>query len=165
MHKIILITLLSFLTLSSLAQNKIGFIDSDELMSLIPERKEAGTILQEFTKGLESELGSMTAQYQKSLSEYQANEATYTDLIKHDKINKINMLEQRIQSFKQHAQEALQIKEQELLEPILLKIRRAIEDVAKENNFTCIFDKSQGPVLYSIESESILPLVKKKLSL
>ena len=92
-------------------------------------------------------------------------EATYTDLVKQDKIAEIQGLEQRIQAFQQNAQNALQQKEQELLEPILSKARAAIEDVAKEGNFTYIFDSSMGSILYADESENVMALVKKKLGL
>jgi outer membrane protein len=165
MKKIIFLTLLSFLTLSSIAQNKFGYIDSQELLMLMPERKTAETEVQNFAKSLEAQLGSMTAEYQESVQEYQANEATYTDLVKQDKVAEITGLEQRIQTFQQNAQQSLQQKEQELLEPILSKARKAIEDVAAEGKFTYIFDKSQGSILYAKESENILPLVKKKLKL
>jgi Skp family chaperone for outer membrane proteins len=47
----------------------------------------------------------------------------------------------------------------------LSKARKAIEDVAIEGDFTYIFDKSQGSILYAQESENILALVKKKLNL
>ena len=84
----------------------------------------------------------MTAEYQQGVQEYQANEATYTDLVKQDKVAEITGLEQRIQAFQQNAQKSLQAKEQEMLEPILAKARKAIEDVATEGNYTYIFDKS-----------------------
>ena len=165
MKKIIFLTLLSLLTLSSIAQNKFGYIDSQELLILMPERKAAEAEVQNFAKSLETQLGSMTAEYQQSVQEYQTNEATYTDLVKQDKIAEITGLEQRIQSFQQNAQQSLQTKEQELLEPILSKARKAIEDVAAEGNYTYIFDKSIGSILYAKESENILSLVKKKLGL
>jgi outer membrane protein len=165
MKKIIFLTLLSLLTLSSIAQNKFGYIDSQELLILMPERKAAETEVQNFAKSLETQLGSMTAEYQQSVQEYQTNEATYTDLVKQDKIAEITGLEQRIQSFQQNAQQSLQTKEQELLEPILSKARKAIEDVAAEGNYTYIFDKSIGSILYAKESENVLSLVKKKLGL
>ena len=127
--------------------------------------KIAETEVQKFAKSLESQLGSMTAEYQESVQEYQANEATYTDLVKQDKVAEITGLEQRIQTFQKNAQQSLQTKEQELLEPILSTARKAIEDVAKEGKFTYIFDKSQGSILYAKESENVLSLVKKKLKL
>jgi len=165
MKKIIFLTLLSFFTLNSIAQNKFGYIDSQELLILMPERKAAETEVQNFAKSLESQLGAMTAEYQESVREYQAEEASYTDLIKQDKIAEITALEERIQAFQQNAQQSLQKKEQELLEPILDKARKAIEDVATEGDFTYIFDKSIGSILYAKESENVLNLVKKKLGL
>ena len=89
----------------------------------------------------------------------------YTDLVKQDKIAEITGLEQRIQSFQQNAQQALQSKEQELLEPILQKARNAINEVAKEGKYTYIFDKSMGTLLYAEDSENIISKVKKKLDL
>jgi len=165
MKKITLLTALTILTLSSIAQNKFGYIDSQELLLLMPDRKNAEIEVQNFAKTLEAQLELMTAEYQESIQEYQANEATFSDLVKQDKIAEITGLEQRIQAFQQNAQQSLQQKEQELLDPILAKARKAIEDVAKDGDFTYIFDKSQGTILYVKESENVLTLVKRKLNL
>ena len=165
MKKITFLAILSFLTLTAIGQNKFGYIDSQELLMLMPERKTAETEVQNFAKSLESQLGSMTAEYQESVQEYQANEANYTDLVKQDKVAEITGLEQRIQAFQQNAQKSLQEKEQELLAPILTKAKNAIDEVAQEGGFTYIFDKSQGSILYVKESQNILDLVKKKLNL
>ncbi len=164
-RKLILFSFLALLTINSFGQNKFGYIDSSELLSVMPEKKTAETELQNFAKSLESQLSAMQGEYQASVQDYQSNEATYTDLVKQDKIAEIQGLEQRIQSFQQNAQNALQQKEQELLEPILSKARTAIEDVAKEGNFTYIFDSSMGSILYADESENVMALVKKKLGL
>ena len=163
--KIIILSFLALLSFSTFAQNKFGYIDSSELLSLMPEKKTAEGELQTFAKSLESQLGAMQAEYQASVQDYQANEATYTDLVKQDKIAEITNLEQRIQSFQQNAQNALQKKEQELLEPILEKARTAIEDVAKKGKFTYIFNSSMGSILYADENENVMSLVKKKLGL
>ena len=89
MKKIAFLTILSFLTLSVICQNKFGYIDSQELLLLMPDRKVAENEVQNFAKSLESQLTSMTAEYQESVQEYQANEATYTDLVKQDKVAEI----------------------------------------------------------------------------
>jgi outer membrane protein len=165
MKKILLLSLTLLISISSFSQNKFGYIDSQELLLLMPERKTAEEEVQTFAKSLESQLQAMTAEYQQSVQEYQANEATYTDLVKQDKVTEITGLEQRIQSFQQNAQQALQSKEQELLEPILQKARKAIEDVASEGDYTYVFGKGVGSILYVKESENILEKVKKKLKL
>ena len=165
MKKITFLALLSVLTLSSIAQNKFGYIDSQELLTLMPERLTAATEVENFAKSLQAQLGSMEAEFQQMQQEYQANESIYTDLVKQDKESEIQGLYQRIQTFQQNAQKSLQTKEQEMLEPILAKARKAIEDVATEGNYTYIFDKSIGSILYAKESENVIDLVKKKLGL
>ena len=165
MKKITFLTLISLLTFSSMAQNKFGHINKQELFMLMPEAKVIQKELENFEKTLEAQITSMSAEIQQMQQEYQANESNYSDLVKQDKQAEMEGLYVRIQTFQQNAQQSLQQKEQELLEPILSKARKAIEDVAKEGGFTYIFDKGQGSILYAKESENVLGLVKKKLKL
>ena len=170
MKKITFLALLSFLTLNSIGQdangqNKFGHIDANELLLLMPETELMQNEIAEFQKTLESQLGSMNAEYQQMYQEFQANKATYDDLVKQDKIAEIEDKQRRLQSFEQNARETLQTKQQELLEPILSKARQAIQDVATEGDFTYIFDASIGSILYAKESKNILPIVKNKLGL
>tara|TARA_B100002019_G_C21106082_1_gene516005 strand:- start:289 stop:789 length:501 start_codon:yes stop_codon:yes gene_type:complete len=147
------------------AQNKLGYINSNELLSIMPESSVMQEDLQSYAKGLESSLAAMQAEGEKKLADYQQNEATMSDLVKQDKIRELESIQQRILEFQQNAQESLAAKEQELITPILDKARSAIEEVAKEGNFTYIFDASTGNILYAAESENVLPLVKAKLGL
>ncbi len=82
----------------------------------------------------------MSTEYQSKIQDYQAKEATMTDAVKQDRIKEITNLETRITEFQQTAQKDLQGKEESLLKPIIDKAKKAIEDVAKENNYTYIFD-------------------------
>ena len=150
---------------SAEAQNKLGYINSNELLSIMPESSAMQEELQSYAKGLESSLAAMQAEGEKKLTDYQQNEASMSDLVKQDKVRELESIQQRILEFQQNAQESLAAKEQELITPILEKARNAIEDVAKEGNFTYIFDASTGNILYAAESENILSLVKEKLGL
>ena len=124
MKKLAILALFGLLTFNTFAQ-KLGHLDAQEILALMPEREKATEDYQEYAKGLESQLMSMQTLYQSSIQDYQDNEATYSDLTKQDKIAEITSLEQRIQAFQQNAQQSLQAKEQELLEPILAKARKA----------------------------------------
>lgn len=164
MKKILLLSILTCLTFSSYAQ-KFGHINSQELLSLMPERIEAQEELQKHAERLESQLMSMQSEYQAGIQEYQNNEANYDDLKKQDKIAEIQGLEQRITTFQQSAQESIQKKEQELFTPLLEKAQNAINDVAKDGKYTYILDTSSGALLYYEDSEDILSKVKKKLGI
>ena len=165
MKKLAILALFGLLTFNTFAQ-KLGHLDAQEILALMPEREKATEDYQEYAKGLESQLMSMQSLYQSSIQDYKDNEATYSDLVKQDKIAEIQGLEQRIGTFQQSAQESLQRKELELLSPILEKLQNAINEVAEDGDYTYIFDNSTGGMLlYSKDSENISSLVKKKLGL
>lgn len=165
MKKLAILALFGLLTFNTFAQ-KLGHLDAQEILALMPEREKATEDYQEYAKGLESQLMSMQSEYQSEIQDYQDNEATYSDLVKQDKIAEIQGLEQRIGTFQQSAQESLQRKEVELLSPILEKLQNAINEVAEDGDYTYIFDNSTGGMLlYSKDSENISSLVKKKLGL
>jgi outer membrane protein len=163
MKKFILI----FATVLSTAAfgQKLGHINSNELLQSMPERSSVEEEIKQYAQELESQLSAMTKEYQSKVQNYQSKEATMTEAIKQDKIKEITNLEERISEFQKTAQKDLQTREEKLLKPIIDKAKGAIEDVAKENNYTYIFDSGVGVLLYQKDSDNIMPMVKKKLGL
>jgi outer membrane protein len=144
---------------------KTGHINLNDLLLLMPERKKAETDIQEFAKQLDTQLKTMSTEYEAKVQEYQSKESIMTDIVKADKQKEIGDLEERIKSFQQNAQESLQKKQNELLEPMLAKAKKGIEEVAKENGIKNVIDSSLGVLLYTDPTEDIMPLVKKKMNL
>ena len=62
MKKILIFTIIALFSINSYSQNKFGYIDSQELLLLMPERKTAEEEVQTFAKSLESQLQAMTAE-------------------------------------------------------------------------------------------------------
>ena len=62
MKKLALLAVFGLLTFGTFAQ-KLGHINSQELLSLMPERTKAETALQDYAKGLESQLMSMQTEF------------------------------------------------------------------------------------------------------
>jgi outer membrane protein len=88
-----------------------------------------------------------------------------TEPVKIDKQKEIADLEERIRNFQTTAQESLQKKQSELLEPMMTKAKKSVEEVAKENGYKYVIDSSQGMLLYADASDDIMALVKKKMGL
>ena len=162
----ILITVL-FLSTNSFAQNfKFGHIDASQLIQAMPERAKAKTTLQAYAKQLQDQLGEMQKELQNKQQDYVAQKDTLSDLIRQTKEDELQSLYQRIQTFQQTAQQNLQKKESDLMQPIITKAHDAIKAVASANGFTYIFDTSAGALLYwSSASQDVMPLVKKKLGI
>ncbi|MBA7539613.1 hypothetical protein ES705_31893 [subsurface metagenome] len=165
--KIVLVTALLLSGANVFAQNyKFGHINSNELFALMPERDSAQQILQNFAKELENQLETMRVELNNKYNDYLNEQENLTDLIKQTKEQEINDLDQRIRGFETTAQQELQKKEAELFQPIYEKANNAIQEVAKENKFTYVFDLAARALIYfSEDSENIMPLVKKKLGI
>ena len=162
--KIVIITVIAAFTTNVNAQ-KFGHIDSNELLQLMPERAAAETAIQDYAKQLEGQLQTMSAEWEAKVGEYQSKETSMTDVIKKTKVKEITDLETRIKEFQTTAQEELKQKENELLKPMIDKAKKAIEEVAKENKYSYIFDSGIGALLYKPETDDVMPLVKKKLGI
>ena len=165
--KLVVITLFLFSGTAVNAQNyKFGHVNSQELLSVMPERDSAQAEIQKYAKDLEGELEIMNVEYRNKLNDYLEKQDILTPLVKQTKEQELNEFQSRIQEFTNNAQQELQQQETQLIQPIIQKAEKAIKDVAKENGFTYIFDLSRGAVIYfSEQSEDILPLVIKKLGL
>ena len=166
MKKIVLFLACTLFVGSVFAQApKFGYIDSRELLSMMPEVKKADTVLQAYAKSFQDQLESMGKDYQKKVQEYQAQDKTMTDAVREVKGKEIQSLEERIQTTQQSAQDKVAKKKEELYGPVLEKADKAIKEVAKANNYDYVFDASAGVLLYAKESDNILSLVKTKLGL
>lgn len=144
---------------------KIAHINLNDLLLLMPERKKAETDIQEYAKTLDGQMRTMNAEYESKVQEYTSKETIMTEPVKIDKQKEIADLEERIRNFQTTAQESLQKKQNELLEPMIAKAKKSVEEVAKENSYKYVIDSSQGILLYSDAADDIMPLVKKKLGL
>lgn len=166
--KKILITLVA-LTLvvgASFAQGvKLGHINSNQLLSIMPETKAADSILQKFGTSLQNQLQTMNTEYESKVGDYKKNEPSMLDAVKEMKVKEITDLEDRIREFQQSAQDNIGKKKEEIYAPILKKAEEAIKGIAKEKGYTYIFDAGVGVLLYSQDSDDILPMVKAKLGL
>lgn len=165
---ILAVVLFTFFGGTSFAQTnlKLGHINAQELLTLMPERKAAQAEIEKYAKSLKEQIDAMQTELNKKYQDYTKNEKSYTEIVKQSKQKELQSLQQRIQEFNASAQKELQNKEKELITPILDKAKNAIQAVAKEKGFTYILDASVGVLLYqSNDSKDILPLVKKKLNI
>lgn len=152
---------------NAMAQQKIklGHINSNELMQIMPGRDSAQTVLQAEVSGLEEQLKSMQSELEKRYNEYMEKQSGWTDLIRNTKQRELQDMSTRIQEFQENAQKNLQQREQELLQPIIDRAKKAISEVAAEGGYSYILDSGTAAVLYSQDSDDIMPMVKKKLGL
>ncbi|MFV0267114.1 MAG: OmpH family outer membrane protein [Draconibacterium sp.] len=167
-----LLAVLLFTVTAATAANaqtlKFGHIDLQGLIQVMPERTTAEEEFNKFQGELEEILGDMQTQYQTKLGEFEQLGADASEIKRNAKVTEIQEIQQRIQNYQVTAQQQLQQKQGELLQPVFDKAEKAIEEVAKEKGLIYVFDAGAAnrTILYkSNQSLDLLPLVKAKLGI
>ncbi len=166
MSKSVFAAFILMLSLSvSSAQNvKIGYINSLELLSLMPETKTADEQLQVLAKDLEAQYREYIMEYQKLANQLQTDNSM-SEIAREARMQDLSNLEQRITNFETSSQEKIQKKRNELYEPIITKATAVVKEVADANGYTFVLDSSNGTVIQAPESDNLIELVKKQLGI
>ena len=149
---------------------KFGYTDSQKLVEEMPETKKAQEELKALTEKHTKRFQDMQAEYQKKYQELvensqlvDASPEKWDELTMQDKQAELMSLQQRLQSYEQSAQKAINDKQIELLTPISEKVKKAINDVAKEGGYAIIFDESSLLYFSKDQLTDVTDAVKKKL--
>lgn len=169
MKKILVVVMAAMLALPvvSVAQ-KLGHINSQELLSIMPESKTAEAKLKAKGQEVETQMKDLQTQYQNLFKGYaEAMEAkTMTAEAQKAKEESLQAMQVKIKAYQEQAQKDLDKLQSDLLGPIFEKANKAIQDVGTKNGFTYIFDTSARSIVYvAPTSENVLPLVKKELGI
>jgi outer membrane protein len=154
------ILVLAFLVLgfNSFAQSplKIGYVDSEVILTQFSESIKAQGDLDALTNKWSAQLDSMTLAYQQSIADYQKQVETMNEAKKTEAQQKIVKMEQDIMEFRKakftQGSGEIYKKQEELFAPIKAKIYAAIEKVSKEENMQFVFDKSGDIILLYADS-------------
>ena len=121
---------------------KIGYVDTDYILTQMPEAKQIQSELQAYQRQLTNKIQATMQGFQAQYQEYQESGSTMTEQARQEKEQQLQELQQQIQQDQQQAQLSMQRKEEELLAPVYEKIQTNIDKVAEQNNFTHIFNSN-----------------------
>jgi len=151
------------------APQKIGHADWEYIFSQLPEYKQIENELKTFETQLKNQLNTKGQEIETKYKAYTALPANTPDAIKKDKESELAYLQENIQKFQQEAQISMQKKQNDLVNPVFVKVGKAIEEVALENGFSYIINPQMvegGDVLlFTDERYNISNLVLKKLGI
>lgn len=154
MKKILKLTLAVVLatSVSPLFAQKFGRINMQEVILAMPETKEMNTNLEAYVKDLRENMETIQVEFNNKLNDYQKNFNTLSDSVKQLKEKELQDLQTRISEFEQVAQQDIQKKQAELLEPIVTKAKEAVNKVSKAGGYLAVFDTSVGSMAYFDEA-------------
>ena len=160
---IVLFALFCFVGIKESNAQKFGHVNFSELYKQVPGHDAAQAVYEKYVMEIKQQIDAMESELQQKYTEYSNNSASMTPLIKSAKERELQDLNTRYEEFRSSINADLSAKDTELSEPLIKKAKQAVEDVAKENGYTYIFNSSDGLVLYAVPSDDVMDLVLKKL--
>jgi len=153
----IFLILISAVTVFAQTPQKTGYVDSQIILTQLPEAIKAQSDLDALTSKWSTQLDSMQTALQQQYADVQKQLATMTEDQKQLKQKELIEKEQLIykfrdQKFGQQNGEIYQ-KQETIFAPVKEKIYAAIEKVAKEEGMQFVFDKS-GDILLLYADEA-----------
>jgi outer membrane protein len=131
------------------AQAKIGWVNSAAIMEKLPEAQDAQHQIDKLVADWQEELAKMQNDWQKKYEEYDKKKLIMTDQLRAQSERDLQDLEKKIADFrtKKFGQSGeLFNKQNELMKPLQNKIFKVIQDIAKEDDYDYVLDKS-GDIL------------------
>lgn len=144
---------------------KFGHITRDEVIMAMPEYDTAMKQYNAFGQELSNALEIMQVELNNKYDAFTKESKNLSEIVKANKEQELADMQNRINTFQQGAQTQLQEKQAELLNPIVEKTTKAINDVAKEGGFIYIYDARSLIYFDPAKSVDITPLVKAKLGI
>jgi len=154
------------------AQQKIGHVNSEDIIQAMPEFKTAQAEFEALQKSKEGELQQMGTEHDKKLTAAQDLSRNRSEANK-DSIDaqlqklgtELQEIQRRIQEVQQVAQQELQNKQNELFTPIFQKANTAVQSVAKEKGYAYVFDIANASIPYFDGGDDLTADVKTKLGI
>lgn len=121
---------------TSFAQTKVGTIDPDFILAKMPELTTVQNALKEYNLDLEKQLKAKLDAYDANLNAANEKIATMSEADKAAKQEELAGLENDIAKFRQNGTQLVQLKQNELVQPLYKKIGDALNEIAKAQGYT-----------------------------
>ena len=165
MKKLLLGAVMALGMMTTSAQTKIGYINTDELMSIMPEAAKINSDLNEYQTTLQQQGITLQKEAETKRDQFFKDSATFSNSKKEIIRDELVKLYTRLQGYHQEIQEKAQKYAQEKIAPVRAKALDAIKAVAKEKGYTYVIDEASSSLLVMPPGDDLLPAVKTKLGI
>jgi outer membrane protein len=163
MKKLLFAGAMALSMFTATAQNKLGYINANELISVMPEAAKAQKDLQDLQASLAQTYQDLTIEFNGLDSAFAVDSSKLSPSMREIKRKDLIGKFQTLQGFQQSSQEQMQAAQEKALAPIREKAFTAIKTVAAEKGYSYIFTEEN--LLVAPQGDNILPFVKAKLGI
>ena len=145
----LILVLLVFILNDTFAQ-KFGYVDTDYILSQMPEYSEAKVEIEKVSKAWEQEIQEMYKGIEELETSLQAEEVLLTKEMKDDRLKEIDLKWDEVKAYQKKVfgfDGLFFLKKKELIKPVQDQVFDAVEKVAKNHRLQIVFDKSGDLVM------------------
>lgn len=142
-------------------ETKVGTIDVDFILSKMPEIKGVDQQVQDYKKGLETELQRKIDDFQQKVSDYKAEEANLTINQKKLRQDSLVTLESDINKFQQNGNQLILLKQEEFMQPLYTTVGNALEKIAQAGGYTQVLLRDNSVVYVDNRFDLTLTVLKE----
>lgn len=146
-------------------QTKVGSINSELIIGLMPQTKKVISSLNVYAKQLDSSYQIKVKEYQGKVAAYQKLSKDVSDQFRKIKVDEITELERGLQNNKQNGGKLIQLKRDELMRPLYKKLSDLITEMAKAEGYTQILTTSGNEFAYADDKFDLTLKVMTKLGI
>ena len=158
--KHLLLSLLFVFSAVSAQESKVGTIDIDYILGLMPELSG----VQEQVKAYQTELSNGYAekltQYEKALQNYRDNESLLTLMQKKTKEDSLVVMQNELGQYQQNGNQLLALRQEEYMQPLYTKVGQSLERVAEAGGYTQVLLRDNNVVYIDNRFDLTLAVLK-----
>lgn len=132
---------------ASAQQLRIGYIDSQRIFAESPQFAGVRQTLETEVTPLREELERLERELQEANDQLQAQAPTLTEAVRQERQQALQQQFARYQERRQQIQQQIAAREQELVAPVMQRIRAVLDQVRQAGNYTFIIDPPEGLVV------------------
>jgi outer membrane protein len=151
---------------NSFSQTKYGHVNIGNLLEMLPEVKNADSLLIVYRDSIIAVSGARTKQFEEKVNAFvkKRDAGELTRIQEQTEGENLKKEEEYIANLENIVMDGMQRRRKAYLEPILGRVNDAIQAVGKEGGYAMIFDTSvPNTVLFVSETDDVLPAVLAKL--
>jgi len=148
--KKLLLGLVLFIGFGAAAQSKVAHVDSQKLLDTMPSRKAAMAQLEEIQKSGFAELEEMQKSFESAYKIFIEKDKAgeMPPMIKENEQNKLMRMQQNLETRQTELEQELKSYSEQLNQPILDRVQKAIELVAERKKLSYVLDQSAMTMYY-----------------
>jgi outer membrane protein len=142
---------------------KIGYVNSAVILEQAPGAKEASDQFNQYLQSTQAQVERMGDSLQVLIQNFERQQIALSPQAKTARETEIRQKQQEMQARVDQLEQQAGQRQKELVQPVMDRVNREIEALAKEGGYSYIFDAAAGSIIFADPSLDLTEEVLRRL--